>query len=242
MELDPRVDIIEKRLSGLQRILAVTGGKGGIGKSLVASGLALVLAESGCRVGLLDLDFTGPCDHLILGIDRLLPEETFGLVPPQVHGIRFMSVTHFVGEQPTPLRGQDLSSALIELLCITQWGSTHTLVVDMPPGLGDAALDAVRLMPRAEFLAVATHSRVVLKTVARTLRLLQRMDARILGLLENMARGDSLAVQELASTFRVPLLGHLPFDETVEDALGSVDKLGDTPFIHALCRLVRSWL
>ena len=106
MELDPRVDIIEKRLSGLQRILAVTGGKGGIGKSLVASGLALVLAESGCRVGLLDLDFTGPCDHLILGIDRLFPEEKFGLVPPQVHGIRFMSVTHFVGEQPAPLGGR----------------------------------------------------------------------------------------------------------------------------------------
>ncbi|MDA0747286.1 MAG: P-loop NTPase [bacterium] len=242
MELDPRVDIIEKRLSGLQRILAVTGGKGGIGKSLVASGLALALAESGCRVGLLDLDFTGPCDHLILGIHGPFPEEKFGLVPPEVHGIRFMSITHFVGEQPAPLRGQDLSNALIELLCITQWGNTHTLVVDMPPGLGDAALDAVRLMPAAEFLAVSTRSRVVLETVARTLRLLQRMDAHILGLLENMARDDSPAVQELATTFQIPWLGSLPFDETVEDALGNVDKLGETPFLHTLRHLVRSRL
>ena len=127
MDLDPRPAVIEKRLSDVKRVLAVTGGKGGIGKSMVASTLALVLREAGHCVGLLDLDFTGPCDHIILDIQGPFPEEVFGLVPPEVHGLRFMSVTHFVGEAPAPLRGEDVSNALIELLCITQWGDLDFL-------------------------------------------------------------------------------------------------------------------
>ena len=101
---DPRLPLIERRLGRIRRILAVTGGKGGVGKSMVASTLALILAEMAQRVGLLDLDFTGPCDHTILGIEGVFPEEHVGLVPPEVHGLRFMSVTHFVGAEPAPLR------------------------------------------------------------------------------------------------------------------------------------------
>ena len=234
MDLDPRLAVIEKRLSGVTRILAVTGGKGGIGKSMVASTLALVLREAGRCVGLLDLDFTGPCDHIILDIRGPFPEEAFGLVPPEVRGLRFMSVTHFVGEAPAPLRGEDVSNALIELLCITQWGDLDFLVIDMPPGLGDATLDAVRLISRAEFLVVATASRVVRQTVARTLRFLTGPDVDILGVVENMGRGDDRAVSELAGEFGVPLLGTLPFDETLESAVGNVVQIGTTPFAAAL--------
>ena len=239
---DPRPLVIERRLSQVQRILAVTGGKGGIGKSMVASTLALILGEMGPRIGLLDLDFTGPCDHTILGIEGAFPEEHFGLVPPEVHGLRFMSIAYFVGADPAPLRGADLSNALIELLSITQWGTLDVLVMDMPPGLGDATLDAVRLMDRAEFLVVATRSRVVLDTVRRTLRLLTELQADLLGVVENMGRDKGSAVEDLAAEFGVPFLGVLPFDETLEDALGDPHRLRNTAFAVALSNVSKTHL
>ena len=232
--MDPRLDIIGKRLAQVGRIIAVTGGKGGIGKSLVASTLALNLADAGARVGLLDLDLTGPCDHVILGIEAEFPEEHFGLVPLMAQGIRFMSITCFTGPRPAPLRGADVSNALIELLTITQWGALDVLVIDMPPGLGDATLDAVRLLKQAEFLILATSSRVVLETVRRTLELLVRLRVRILGVVENMQRGESAAIGDLAAGFQVPFLGSLPYDPQVEEGIGHVGLLGQTAFAAAL--------
>ena len=234
MTIDPRLAVVDRRLAGAQRILPVTGGKGGIGKSVVASLLALALAESGRRVGLLDLDLTGPCDHLILGVGRQTPAEEFGLKPPEVFGVRFMSVTHFIGDRPAPLRGTDVSNALIELLAITQWGELDFLIVDMPPGLGDAALDAARLVPRAEYLVVATPSRVVLETVRRTLRLLKQLELPVAGVVENMRREEGDAVATLARDLEVPLLGALPFDATLEAAAGDQDRLEATAFATAL--------
>lgn len=228
--MDPRAGIIDRRVSGVGRIIAVTGGKGGIGKSQVATGLALVLAHADRRVGLLDLDFTGPCDHIALGAAGGFPEEEFGITPPVVGGIHFMSITHFIGNDPAPLRGADMSNALIELLAITQWGDLDCLVIDMPPGLGDATLDVVRLLPRAEYLVVATRSRLVVETVRRTLELLRRLQTPMLGVVENMARSDSDRVPDLAARFGVPFLGSLPFDEELEEALGDPDQLANTRF------------
>ena len=236
--MDPRPAIIDKRLHQVGRIIAVTGGKGGIGKSLVASTLALSLEEAGRRVGLLDLDLTGPCDHVILGVEDLFPIEEFGLEPPVAHGVRFMSIAFFTGARPAPLRGADVSNALIELLAITQWGPLDYLVVDMPPGLGDTTLDAFRLLPRAEFLVVATGSRVVLETVRRTLELLTRHRAAMLGVVENMKHGDSAAVEEMAAGFQVPFLGALPFDPQVEEGIGAVELLRRTAFAAAVRELV----
>ena len=228
--MDPRAAVVARRVSGVDRIIAATGGKGGIGKSLVATGLAVSLARAGRRVGLLDLDFTGPCDHIVLGAEGGFPEEEFGILPPVVVGIHFMSVTHFAGEEPAPLRGVDLSNALVEVLAITQWGELDYLVIDMPPGLGDATLDVVRLLPRAEYLVVATRSRLVVETVRRTLELLRRLQTPMLGVVENMARSDSDRVPDLAARFGVPFLGSLPFDEELEEALGDPDQLANTRF------------
>jgi ATP-binding protein involved in chromosome partitioning len=240
MNLDPRLSIIDKRLSGIPIIIAVTGGKGGIGKSVVATTLSLTLAQAGQTVGLLDLDFTGPCDHIILGTNTGFPEEHFGIVPPLLHGIRFMSITHFAGERPAPLRGQDLSNALIELLSITQWGTLKILVIDMPPGIGDATLDAVRLMPQAQFLIVTTPSRVVQQTVARTLHFLSPLGITICGLVENMSTGNTEASQTLAREIPVPFLGSLPFDPTLENALGKPEALMQTAFARAIQHLHKS--
>jgi ATP-binding protein involved in chromosome partitioning len=227
--MDPRLAVIGARLRETRRIVAVTGGKGGIGKSLVACTLAVALERRGLRIGLLDLDLTGPCDHLVLGVELARPREEAGLVPHAAHGVRFMSIAHFAGERPLALRGSDVSNALIELLAITRWGELDLLVIDMPPGLSDAALDAARLLGRAEHLVLATGSPVVVATVRRTLGLLAQLRARTLGVLENMRRGDgSSAVRALAERAGVAFVGALPFDEGVEGALGDPARLART--------------
>ncbi|MHC4667067.1 MAG: P-loop NTPase [Planctomycetota bacterium] len=218
----------------MRRILAITGGKGGIGKSLVSSTLALALARAQRRTGLFDLDLTGPSDHLFLGVDCGFPAEEFGVDPPLCHGIRFMSIAHFGGDAPAPLRGGDVTNALLELLAITRWGELDALVIDMPPGLGDATLDTVRLLRRAEFLVVTTPSRVVLETVQRTLRFLAEQQATVVGVLENMSRGPSTGARDLARRFARPFLGSLPFDESIEAAAGDAERLAATPFFAAL--------
>ena len=88
--MDPRLEVIDKRLENVKTLVPVSGVKGGIGKSLVASTLALTLSELGYRVGLMDLDFSGPSTHIILGISGVYPEEERGIVPPDVHGIKFL--------------------------------------------------------------------------------------------------------------------------------------------------------
>ena len=120
---DPRISIIEERLKNIKHIIAVSSGKGGVGKSLVASMLAVILARKGFNVGLFDLDFTSPSTHLILGVEGLMPEEDKGVVPPLTNGIKYMSITYYSGENVSPLRGSDISNALIELLAITRWNS-----------------------------------------------------------------------------------------------------------------------
>ncbi len=237
--MDPRLAVIDRRLQGVKDIIAVTGGKGGIGKSLVASTLALQLARQQRKVGLLDLDMTGPCDHLVLGAEDTWPEERQGLVPAQVHGLAFMSVASFTGGRAIPLRGGDVSNALIELLTVTQWGQRDVLVIDMPPGLGDAALDAVRLLGRARYLVVATGSMLVLQTVRLTLELLHRLEAPVAGLVENMAEGEGGTVAGLADQFGHSLLASLPYDPAVETALGRVDELAATAFAAAVDGLAR---
>jgi ATP-binding protein involved in chromosome partitioning len=235
--IDPRLSVLEQRLRGVDRIVAVTGGKGGIGKSVLSSLLALTLADGGRRVGLLDLDLTGPCDHLILGIEPRFPEEPHGVEPPLHAGIRFMSVSLFGGASPAPLRGVELTGAILELLAITLWGELDVLVVDMPPGIADTALDAIRLLPRAEYLAVTTSSTVVLQTVRRTLALLRELRAPIRGVVENMARDGSEDAAVLASEFDLRLLGRVPHDPELERALGNPQRLLDTDAARAVAGL-----
>jgi len=236
-EMYPRLAVVVLRLSGIDRILAVTGGKDGTGKSVVASTMALILAGQRKRTGLLDLDFTGASDHLILGAESRFPSEEYGIDPLPVHGIGFMSVTLFAGATPTPLRGEDVTNALLELLAITKWGELDYLVIDMPPGLGDMTLDTIRLLPRAEYLAVATDSRVVLGMVRKTLQLHRALNTNVCGIVENMKRRDTPNVAELARELEVPYLGALPFDESLEDALGDPPRLMQTPFAEGLREL-----
>ncbi len=223
--VDPRTSVINERLSRISRIIAVSSGKGGVGKSMVATTFALTLAHNGCKVGLFDLDFTSPSTHIILGAQNAQPKEDKGLIPPTVHGLEYMSLVYFVGDKPAPLRGADVSNALIELLSITQWGKLDFLVIDMPPGIGDAVLDLVRLIKRIEFLIVTTSSLLAFETVKKQVILLCELKMPIIGVIENMKMDKAKVIAEETGRLGLKFLGEIPFDPQVEDAIGDVKKL-----------------
>jgi len=228
--IDPRPGLIGRRLEGVDEIIAVSSGKGGVGKSMVASTLALHLADAGHSVGLLDLDFTSPAIHVILGIHGLFPDEEYGIIPPVAHGIKYLSITHFALDKPTPLRGADVSDAIIELLAITLWGDLDCLVIDMPPGLGDATLDVIRFVEGIRFLVVTTPSKVSYETVRKQLALLKRLRVPVLGVIENMARAPSDYISLNVENDGVPYLGAIGYDEGLEEALGDEARLKGTKF------------
>jgi ATP-binding protein involved in chromosome partitioning len=240
MVTDPRLSVINLRLSGIKRIIAVTGGKGGIGKSLTSSLLALTLSRMGYRVGLLDLDLSAPSTHVILGIDGVYPKEERGIIPPEVHGISFMSIIYFTGNEPAPLRGEDITNAMLELLAITQWGSLDFLIVDMPPGIGDASMDVIRWLKRAEFLVMTTASKVALETVKKVLKMLEELNKPIIGVIENMKMRESSSVQEALHEFNVPLLGAINFEMALEDSIGDANELVESTVAARLKEIIVS--
>jgi ATP-binding protein involved in chromosome partitioning len=238
---DPRLSIINQRLSGIRRIVAVSSGKGGVGKSIVSTALALSLAKEGCRVGLFDLDFTGPSTHIILGVpSNLQPKEDKGIVPPTVEGLAYMSLVYFVGDNPAPLRGADISNALIELLSVTQWHELDFLVIDMPPGIGDAVLDLVRLVQRIEFLIVTTPSLLAFEVVKKQLALLCELKMHIIGVVENMKMDKADNVQVETERIGLSYLGAIPYDPKVEAAIGNPAKLMETTVGKALPQIKKS--
>jgi ATP-binding protein involved in chromosome partitioning len=226
--MDPRTSVINERLRRIDRIIAVSSGKGGVGKSLVATTLALTLARRGCKVGLFDLDFTSPSTHLIMGVKNVQPKEAKGIVPPVVKGLAFMSLVFFSGDQAAPLRGADVSNALIELLSVTRWGELDFLVIDMPPGISDAVLDLIRLVKRAEFLIVTTSSLLAFETVKKQISLLQDLKVPVIGVVENMKMNASKRIQQGTEKLGAKFLTGIPYDPKVEGAIGNVAKLLET--------------
>ena len=219
--IDPRTSIIDKRLRPARRILIYSSAKGGVGKSVCAVLSALALAEQGFRVGLLDLDFQGASAHLLLKAELKFPEEEAGLKPQRVSDrLDFMTFAAFSGERPVPLRGSEVTAAIIELLAVTIWDELDFLVVDMPPGIGDEVLDVLRFFNRAEFLVICTPSRIVVPVVGRLLNLLRSLNVPILGLIENMAvqKNDGL-VRDLARRYDTPLLASIPFLSDIDQVL-----------------------
>ena len=226
--VDPRTSIIDERMRGIGRIIAVSSGKGGVGKSLVAATLALTLAKKGYKVGLFDLDFTSPSTHIILGIEGVKPKEEKGIVPPIVHGIKYMSIIYYSGEYVSPLRGADVSNALIELLSITKWERLDFLVMDMPPGIGDATLDLIRLIRNIEFLIVTTPAQLAFETVRKLVSLLKELKIPVIGVVENMKMNNSKTTQQKTRKLGVAFLGEIPYDPKVEEAIGNTNKLLNT--------------
>lgn len=227
---DPRASIISHRMKNIERIIAVSGGKGGVGKSLFASTLALVLEKRRHKVGLFDLDFTSPSTHVILGVHDLQPKEEKGIVPPHFHGIEYMSMIYYSGSYSAPLRGADISNALIELLTVVTWGRLDFLILDMPPGISDVTLDLLRLVRNTEFLIVTTPSKLAFETVKKLTSLLQEMRTRVIGIVENMTTNKSGLIETETKNLGLTFLGSIPMDMEVEESLGKTDRLATTKF------------
>ncbi len=152
------------------------------------------------------------------------PKEEKGLVPPIVNGFEYMSLVYFVGDNPAPLRGADVSNALIELLSVTQWGNLDFLIIDMPPGIGDAVLDLVRLVEHLEFLIITTSSLLAFEVVKKQLALLCELKMPVIGIVENMKMDNAKAIETATKKLGLRYLGAIPYDPKVEAAIGNPEK------------------
>lgn len=220
---------------GIGRIIAVSSGKGGVGKSTVAANLAAGLARMGHRVGLLDADVYGPNIPLMFG-EKRRPRVTGErgqerIVPLEAHGVRLMSLGFLLEEeQPAIMRGPLVSGILRQFLEQVEWGPLDYLVVDMPPGTGDAQLSLVQLVNVDGAVLVTTPQDVSTGDVRRAVRMFERVRTRVIGVIENMSGmacphcGGHVAVfgegggRRLADAVAVPFLGEVPLDPAVSTA------------------------
>jgi ATP-binding protein involved in chromosome partitioning len=220
--MDPRIIAINERVKSIRNVIAVVSGKGGVGKSIISTIMALQLSRMGYKVGLLDTDFTSPSTHIILNAEELTPKEDRGVIPPEIHGLKYMTITYYTKNNPTPLRGIDVSNALIEILSITRWGDLDYLIIDAPPGISDIILDLLRINWRIKFIVVATPSKLALETVRKLIKLLEEQGGDIIGIIVNMVMGI-VATEYRGLGKRV--LVEIPFQQDLEDKIGNVEEL-----------------
>ena len=219
-------------IPGIDRIVAVSSGKGGVGKSTVATNLALALATLQPRVGLMDADVYGPSVPLMLGIDeKAAPDDQKRLRPIERHGLRVMSMGFFVGDE-TPIiwRGPMLTKLITEFLRNCDWGELDTLVLDLPPGTGDVQLTLTQQVPINGGIVVTTPQDVALADVRRGIQMFRQVNAPVLGVIENMsyhvcpgcgARADLFGHgggATMARELGVPFLGELPLVRAIREA------------------------
>ncbi|WOI52281.1 P-loop NTPase [Parvularcula sp. LCG005] len=210
-----------QRPDGVARVLAVASGKGGVGKSTVAARLALALSAQGQRVGILDLDIYGPSLPVLFGIGDETPEVEDGkLLPIKAAGLELMSIGFLVGEEKSlAWRGPMVMGAAKQLLTEVQWGPLDWLIIDTPPGTGDAHLTLLQRTIIDGTVLVSLPNPMSLADVVRGAALFRKMNIPILGLVENMATlpdgsrpfGDSLATA-VADQADLPVIATLPLN------------------------------
>jgi ATP-binding protein involved in chromosome partitioning len=219
----------KQEIPGVKQIIAVTSGKGGVGKSTVSVNLAVSLSKLGAKVGLLDADITGPNIPLMMGLESYEPQaKNDRIVPAESHGVKCISMAFFVS-QDTPMiwRGPMLDKAIRQFLRDVEWGELDYLVVDMPPGTGDAQLSLVQSTDLAGGVIVTTPQDVALLDGRKGLSMFKQMNVPILGFVENMSyfqpKGSTEQYEifgrgggkRLAEEMKVPFLGELPLDPEV---------------------------
>ncbi len=238
--MDPRISILSKRFSSIKRTILFASGKGGVGKSTCACISALLLANRKIGTGLLDLDFQGASDHIILDVEPTFPEEESGLLPLSASfGLQFMSMTCFTGERDVPLRGNSVTDAILELLSVTMWRGVEVLIIDMPPGCGDEVLDIVRFIPQAEIILVTTPSVLSERVTQRFAGLLERLRVPIAGVITNMADKDIITSPQIHLPGNIPYLDPVPFINRYEDIIGKPSELIKGEIAQSLDAILR---
>jgi len=224
-------------LPGVRNVIAIASGKGGVGKSTVSANLAVALAMTGARVGLLDADIYGPSIPGLLGMSgkpavKPMPSGDQMFEPPVAHGVKVMSLGFLLDDpsQPVIWRGPMVGSGISQLLSQSDWGELDYLLVDLPPGTGDATLTLAQRIPLSGVVIVSQPQRVSLDIAIKALKAFQSLKVRILGVLENMSTfvcddcgkehhifshgGARLAAEQL----EVPFLGDIPLSLDICEA------------------------
>lgn len=215
----------KKPIEGVSNIVAITSGKGGVGKTTVAVNLACALAKSGARVGLLDCDIYGPNVPIMLGVSERPVADGQRIAPIDAYGMKVMSMG-FLTEEDTPLvwRGPMLHGVIQQFLYQVKWGQLDYLVVDLPPGTGDAQLTIIQSVPLMGGVVVTTPQDVALADARRGVMMFKQVDVNVLGIIENMSyfvcphcQGRSEIFshgggEETSRRYKVPFLGRVPLE------------------------------
>ncbi|MEI4485954.1 Mrp/NBP35 family ATP-binding protein [Frigidibacter sp. MR17.14] len=244
-----------QRLAGIDRILAIASGKGGVGKSTVSSNLAVALAREGRRVGLLDADIYGPSQPRMMGVNRR-PASPDGktIEPLHAHGVTLMSIGFMLKEEEAVVwRGPMLMGALQQLLTQVKWGELDVLIVDLPPGTGDVQLTLCQRTHLTGALVVSTPQDIALLDARRAIDMFGKLKTPVLGLIENMSTyvcpncGHEAhlfghgGVGAEAERLGLPFLGEIPLSLDIRLAgdAGTPVAAGEGPEAEAYLRLAR---
>jgi len=213
----------QNRVPGIKRVVAVASGKGGVGKSTVSVNLACGLRHLGARVGLLDCDIYGPSIPLMMGINQrpgLTEEEK--MIPPSSHGVKLMSMGFLLNDdQPVIWRGPMIQRTIQQFITVVDWGELDFLLVDLPPGTGDAQLTLCQTVPLDGGVIVTTPQEASLGVVRKGIAMFEKVNVPLLGIVENMSYftapdGTRIEIfghgggRKEAERLKIPFLGEVP--------------------------------
>lgn len=211
----------------IRNAIAIASGKGGVGKSTVAVNVAVALAMKGACVGLLDADIYGPNIPTMMGVDSLPAPRDGRLIPAEAHGVKMMSIGFMVrANQPLIWRGPMLHTAIRQFLTDVEWGDLDYLIIDLPPGTGDAPLSLMQNLPLSGGVIVTLPQKVSQEDAGRGLQMFRELNVPVLGIVENMSYlitpdGSKMDIfgsgggEQMAKEFDVPFLGSIPIDSFI---------------------------
>jgi ATP-binding protein involved in chromosome partitioning len=215
-------------IPGVKQVIAVSSGKGGVGKSTVAVNLAVALAQSGARVGLMDADVYGPNIPMMMGVPTPPAQQDGKIKPAESHGVKLMSMGFFVPEDTAVVwRGPMIHTAIQQFFRDVLWGDLDFLLIDLPPGTGDAQLTLSQLVPLCGAITVTTPQEVALHDVRKGMMMFQKVNVPLLGIVENMSYfvcghcGERTEIfstgggERAAEKLGVPFLGRIAIDPEI---------------------------
>jgi ATP-binding protein involved in chromosome partitioning len=226
-------------IPGVRNIVPVGSGKGGVGKSTVSANLAVALAATGARVGLMDADIYGPSIPTILGITEQPQPGKRGLLPPVAYGVKVISAGFFIKQDQAVIwRGPMLSKLVDEFLRNVEWGELDYLIIDLPPGTGDVQLTLCQRIPLTGAVIVSTPQDVALKVAEKAHIMFQQLKCATLGIVENMSYYvcrhcgqhedifSSGGAEKAAAKWQVPVLGKIPLAKNIREASDNGRPIG----------------
>ncbi|HZU12553.1 MAG TPA: Mrp/NBP35 family ATP-binding protein [Chloroflexota bacterium] len=235
-------------LPSVKNVIAIASGKGGVGKSTVASNLAVALAGSGASIGLVDADIYGPSVPMMMGVTKGVQAENGRLIPNEAYGVRLMSLG-FMTEAGRPVvwRGPMVGQAVRQMLADVNWGELDYLLVDLPPGTGDASLTLAQSIPLSGVVVVTTPQDVALGIATKALTMFRNLQVPILGIIENMSYFECPNCheqhhifshgggQEAGTALHVPFLGEVPLDIGIRER-GDAGRPEPGPIFESIAR------